>query len=417
LIDLGLDSGPLDNFVTTANIVGVTSLDVHNKNISDLTGIEDFKALTQLYCSNNRLAMIDVSKNTALKILWCYFNRLSVLDVSANTNLISLVCNNNFITALDVTKNVYLNVLVFEYNSLMSIDISKNAVLSRLECGHNDLTSLDVSNNLQLSILACGNNQISNLDLASNRNLTSLNCEFNMITELMLTNNGLLTNINVSNNNLCRLNIKNKSNYKVSTFNATNNPNLTCIYVDDVAYCQNNWINIGLNSNFVNTKSECNGIDNSAPVDNLNDFIGPSYTLPLLNNGDYFTQSTGQGIRLNAGDSITSTQTIFIYNETPCYSNESSFKVIISDYNYFIPKFFTPNNDGHHDFWRVLDTTNTIDSINIYNRYGQLLKSLMANSEGWNGAFRGQLLESDDYWYIITLNSGEILKGHFALKR
>ena len=35
-----------DDSVTTSNIVGITSLDVSSKAISDLTGIEDFTALT-----------------------------------------------------------------------------------------------------------------------------------------------------------------------------------------------------------------------------------------------------------------------------------------------------------------------------------------------------------------------------------
>ena len=35
-----------DDSVTTSNIVGITSLDVSSQTISDLTGIEDFTALT-----------------------------------------------------------------------------------------------------------------------------------------------------------------------------------------------------------------------------------------------------------------------------------------------------------------------------------------------------------------------------------
>jgi gliding motility-associated-like protein len=417
LIDLGFDSPPLDDFVPTANINGVTNLDVPNKNISVLTGIEDFTALTQLDCSGNLLTNIDVSQNTALKILWCFFNRLTTLDVSKNTQLISLVCNDNLITTLDVTKNNFLTVLVFKNNNISIIDLSKNNDLIRLECGNNGLSNLDVSKNINLSILACDTNQISNLDLLSNRNLTNLFCGFNQLSELDLTNNPSLVNINASNNNLCRLNIINGNNSNIATFNARNNPNLSCIFVDNVSYSNTNWPNVDANSNFVTMQAECDAFDNSTPVDTLNDFIGTSYTLPLINNGTYFTQSGGHGTRLNTGDIITTSQTVYIYNETVCYSNESNFNVIISNGSYFIPKYFTPNNDGYHDYWQVLDTANAIRAINIYNRYGKLLKSLPANSDGWNGTFRGHLLESDDYWYAITLNSGEILKGHFALKR
>ncbi|HEX9600729.1 MAG TPA: hypothetical protein VF985_04515, partial [Mariniflexile sp.] len=50
LIDLGLDSAPLNGFVPTANISSVTSLGIPVKSISDLTGIEAFTSLMFLDC-------------------------------------------------------------------------------------------------------------------------------------------------------------------------------------------------------------------------------------------------------------------------------------------------------------------------------------------------------------------------------
>ena len=57
LIDLGYDT-TLDDYVVTAKISSVTELDVSNKEISDLTGIEAFAALTQLECWNNQLTSL-----------------------------------------------------------------------------------------------------------------------------------------------------------------------------------------------------------------------------------------------------------------------------------------------------------------------------------------------------------------------
>jgi len=55
LIDLGFDD-TLDGYVLTANISGVTGmLNVSNKQIADLTGIEAFTALTELNCQDNLL--------------------------------------------------------------------------------------------------------------------------------------------------------------------------------------------------------------------------------------------------------------------------------------------------------------------------------------------------------------------------
>ena len=73
LIDLGYDT-TLDDSVLTANISSVTTLDVNNKEISDLTGIEAFTSLTALQCYLNKLTSLDVSNNTALTQLHCYYN-------------------------------------------------------------------------------------------------------------------------------------------------------------------------------------------------------------------------------------------------------------------------------------------------------------------------------------------------------
>ena len=54
LIDLGYDD-VIDGFVLNANISSVNSLDLRNKNISNLTGIEGFTGLTSLWCSSNQL--------------------------------------------------------------------------------------------------------------------------------------------------------------------------------------------------------------------------------------------------------------------------------------------------------------------------------------------------------------------------
>ena len=68
LIDLGYDD-VLDDSVATASIYDVTYLNVEERGISDLTGIEDFTALTYLNCSVNQLTSLDVSYNNALEDL------------------------------------------------------------------------------------------------------------------------------------------------------------------------------------------------------------------------------------------------------------------------------------------------------------------------------------------------------------
>ena len=108
LIDLGYDVGPLDDFVPTANINTITNLYVFGKNISDLTGIEDFTSLTILNCDENQLTSLDISNNINLTQLFCRFNQLTNIDVTQNTALNIFWCEGNQLTNLDVTQNTEL---------------------------------------------------------------------------------------------------------------------------------------------------------------------------------------------------------------------------------------------------------------------------------------------------------------------
>jgi gliding motility-associated-like protein len=85
------------------------------------------------------------------------------------------------------------------------------------------------------------------------------------------------------------------------------------------------------------------------------------------------------------------------------------------------PNFFTPNGDGINDFWQFVpprpDFKINIETISIYNRYGNLIQKFKANSMGWDGNLNGVALPSSDYWFKANLSDGRIFKGHFALKR
>lgn len=84
------------------------------------------------------------------------------------------------------------------------------------------------------------------------------------------------------------------------------------------------------------------------------------------------------------------------------------------------PKFFTPNSDSINDFWNIRDDkVNNIPIIRlqIFDRFGQLIKQISPLEEGWDGTFNGRPLPASDYWYAAFLENGKVLTGHFALKR
>ena len=149
----------------------------------------------------------------------------------------------------------------------------------------------------------------------------------------------------------------------------------------------------------------------------VNDFSGSGNSISIFYTGagNYefaldgnFYQDNPVFNNLNAG----------IYSVTARDKNgcgiSAPYKVYVLDY----PRFFTPNNDGYNDSWKIknLDILPKF-SITIFDRYGKLLKQLNTTDSGWNGTFNGKELPADDYWFTITFDDGKIIKGHFSLKR
>lgn len=98
----------------------------NSQNISDLTGIVAFTALTQLNCAFNSLTSLDVSYNTALTQLSCENNPLTSLDVSNNTALDVLICfDSEQLECLNITNgnNTVMTLYLFDNPNLTCIEV------------------------------------------------------------------------------------------------------------------------------------------------------------------------------------------------------------------------------------------------------------------------------------------------------
>src|SRR5690606_12650630 len=93
LITQGIDGN--DGEISQADALAITSLNVSGKGITNMTGIENFTNLQDLYCQDNSLISLDVSGLTNLQYLNFQDNSLISLDVSGLTNLQYLYCTNN----------------------------------------------------------------------------------------------------------------------------------------------------------------------------------------------------------------------------------------------------------------------------------------------------------------------------------
>ncbi|MFK8045937.1 MAG: T9SS type A sorting domain-containing protein [Crocinitomicaceae bacterium] len=183
-------------FVTNLALFG------QNVNIPD----SNFKAylVGNLAINTNGDTEIQISEANAFtgEINCSLLNISDLTGIEAFTSLTDLKCNDNNLTSLSLTQNTALMFLQVAVNSLTSLDISQNVNLIRLVCPDNDLTSIDISNNPSIELLGCSHNALTNLDVANGNNLNFIG------------------------------------------FFAQNNPDLTCIKVDDVAYSSTNWTGI-----------------------------------------------------------------------------------------------------------------------------------------------------------------------------
>lgn len=202
LIEEGIDTNE-DGEIQITEAEAVTGpLDVNGQfaDISDLTGIEAFVNITELYCQLNMLTTLDLSQNTALVHLECW------------------------------------------ENPLVSINVTQCVHLDFLEAEHTQLTSIDLSNNINLIYVVISDAHLMDLDLTQNINLESIG--FSNIIELTTVD------------------IRNGNNLNITSFGSHQNPNLTCIFIDSKEYMETTFgDNIDPNSHFVETQAECDALE------------------------------------------------------------------------------------------------------------------------------------------------------------
>lgn len=90
----------------------------------------------------------------------------------------------------------------------------------------------------------------------------------------------------------------------------------------------------------------------------------------------------------------------------------------------YIPNFISPNGDGINDTWTVRGFHTSFDcSVKIFDRYGKIFvdsKPQTLNAFTWDGKYKGDVVPSSDYWYIITAKDENqvVIKyvGHISVR-
>jgi gliding motility-associated-like protein len=109
---------------------------------------------------------------------------------------------------------------------------------------------------------------------------------------------------------------------------------------------------------------------------------------------------------LNSGEYI-----VYVRDKNGCGITEENIFLLM------YPKFFTPNGDGYNDTWAIKFSFYEPNlKVNIFDRYGKLIK-ILNNTNSWDGKYNGNELLSSDYWFVVTRENGKEYRGHFSLKR
>jgi gliding motility-associated-like protein len=147
----------------------------------------------------------------------------------------------------------------------------------------------------------------------------------------------------------------------------------------------------------------------------------PSDLSPVV----YFTdQSTGNGInswQWDFGSSNSNQQnpqfefpgpgtyTVSLLVSTPngCIDSVSQIIEVKSDFSFYVPNAFTPNDDGINDYFYPsgLGISNDGYEFSIFNRWGQMIWNTNEFGETWDGKAIGgsDLVQQDIYIWKVAL--------------
>lgn len=118
--------------------------------------------------------------------------------------------------------------------------------------------------------------------------------------------------------------------------------------------------------------------------------------------------------------SVTGNTTYYITQATgSCESLRTPVEAVLSLSAINIANTFTPNGDGHNDYWKIDGIENYPQAVvQIFNRNGQKLFESKGYTQPFNGSYNGKPLPYGSYFYIINLNKNcNLLSGSLTIIR
>lgn len=181
---------------------------------------------------------------------------------------------------------------------------------------------------------------------------------------------------------------------------------IVVLFIYKLSFCQTT--DSDCNENFVLSNIE----NNNSYTYNAQDYIITDYNYEVAALNNEIKMKAGNMILLKPNSYIKK-GSLYLARIEPC---------TICDLNFTFSNFFTPNQDGYNDYWKI-NWINPIEfsEVSIFDRYGKLIKVIKSNQDSWDGKFNSNDLYSSDYWfkfmYTDCNGNKKEYKSHFSLKR
>ncbi len=163
------------------------------------------------------------------------------------------------------------------------------------------------------------------------------------------------------------------------------------------------------------TSSQIAIVINSLPVltmgPDLTIAAGASTTLNVMVTGNIVSYQWMPSTGLNsatikdpvASPSSTTVYTLNIIDDNKC-EDSGSIRITVSGgtTKISVPNAFSPNGDGINDTWVITNLSAFPGAtVDVFNRYGQLVFHSENNNKPWDGTYNGNPLPMGTYYYII----------------
>jgi len=234
LIDEDIDENE-DGKIQSAEALAITELDVDDKEIVSLAGMEAFQNLEIFYCNNNLIKsltpLISLKKLTELyfshnevpvipnevllnlTIIECTYNKFTTLSFASAKKMEDIDCSDNpLLVSLNVAGLTQLQHINFNDCAIATIDLKSNIELSLIKCSHNKLAALNLLINKKLEYVDCSNNKLTSLQVSNLSLLNNLICSSNLLTSISLKGLSALSNFEIAYNKLTTIDLSDLSN-------------------------------------------------------------------------------------------------------------------------------------------------------------------------------------------------------------